>query len=42
MLKYRKCHAIVRYKNEIYEIPDAAAPQTTPQINGGQVTGLVS
>lgn len=23
-------------------VPEAAAPQTTPQINGGQVTGFVS
>lgn len=26
----------------IYMLPEAAAPQTTPQTNGGQVTGFVS
>jgi len=26
----------------IYMLPEAAAPQTTPHTNGGQVTGFVS
>lgn len=26
----------------ISRVPEAAAPQTTPQTNGGQVTGFVS
>lgn len=37
----REC-CYIHLKRRLYMIPEAAAPQTTPQTNGGQVTGFVS
>ena len=40
--KTKDGHQIISFIRKIRKAPEAAAPQTTPQISGAQVTGFVS